>query len=168
MQINITDLFMHKSENVTINRELSQDTLELEQVNYQATTPINVSLVMSQLDMETYLIKGLIEVQLKISCDRCTEDVLTDIKVDINKALKIGTNQLVDEDTQEYLVDEIFDLEKLVLDEIYMNLPVKTLCDEDCLGLCPSCGVNLNKATCKCENVNIDPRWAGLKDLFKD
>lgn len=45
------------------------------------------------------------------------------------------------------------DLEEMLLEHIFPNLPTKLLCKEDCKGLCPSCGQNLNQASCACEEV---------------
>ncbi|NMA14219.1 MAG: DUF177 domain-containing protein [Clostridia bacterium] len=44
---------------------------------------------------------------------------------------------------------------------------MKTLCREDCKGLCPICGSNLNIKQCRCERESIDPRLAALKNFFK-
>ena len=49
---------------------------------------------------------------------------------------------------------------------ILLTLPIKRLCKEDCKGLCQQCGNNLNLSTCQCDNDDIDPRLAKLKDLF--
>ena len=62
---------------------------------------------------------------------------------------------------------------KIIEQTLDFNLPQKVLCDEDCKGLCPKCGANLNKETCSCSETAsdedyIDPRFAKLKDLFKN
>lgn len=51
---------------------------------------------------------------------------------------------------------------------IRLGLPLKPLCREDCRGLCPMCGTDLNDATCDCRSDHEDPRWQALKMLFKD
>ncbi len=70
----------------------------------------------------------------------------------------------------------------MVYDQICLNLPLKHLCMDDCQGLCPECGINLNKETCDCESnvaessyeeiekekVNADNPFAALKDLISD
>ena len=48
-----------------------------------------------------------------------------------------------------------------------LNLPLRYLCREDCKGLCPDCGTDLNVDTCSCANTKIDPRMAKLKELLK-
>ncbi|MDD2499121.1 MAG: DUF177 domain-containing protein, partial [Desulfitobacteriaceae bacterium] len=55
-----------------------------------------------------------------------------------------------------------------VLQTILLELPMKVLCREDCKGLCPVCGTNLNIKECRCERESIDPRLAALKNLLND
>jgi uncharacterized protein len=57
------------------------------------------------------------------------------------------------------------DVAELVREQILLNLPEQVFCAEDCKGLCPQCGANRNLIDCKCEEKEIDPRWAALKNL---
>jgi uncharacterized protein len=62
----------------------------------------------------------------------------------------------------EYRDDKI-DLTDVVREQLYLALPMKPLCREECKGLCPVCGVNRNRETCTCQEVWVDPRMAALK-----
>jgi uncharacterized protein len=62
----------------------------------------------------------------------------------------------------EYHDDQI-DLKEVVREQLYLALPMKPLCQEDCKGLCPVCGVNRNRETCTCQQEWVDPRMAALK-----
>lgn len=62
----------------------------------------------------------------------------------------------------EYRDDQI-DLREVVREQLYLALPMKPLCQEDCKGLCPVCGVNRNRETCTCQQEWVDPRMAALK-----
>jgi len=64
--------------------------------------------------------------------------------------------------------DQVADLTDMVRQELLLALPMKPLCSEECKGLCPRCGVNLNIETCDCRVKGMDSRWEGLKDLKKD
>jgi len=46
-----------------------------------------------------------------------------------------------------------------------LSVPMKKLCKENCKGLCPKCGSDLNKEKCKCITEEIDPRWKPLMNL---
>jgi uncharacterized protein len=56
-------------------------------------------------------------------------------------------------------------LEDVLREQVLLSLPVRTLCSEDCKGLCPRCGRNLNEGACTCEATTADPRWGALSDL---
>ncbi|ACO32853.1 MULTISPECIES: DUF177 domain-containing protein [Acidobacterium] len=56
-------------------------------------------------------------------------------------------------------------LEDVLREQVILSLPAKTLCREDCKGLCPRCGQNLNSGSCSCDTVPSDPRWTALSDL---
>ena len=68
---------------------------------------------------------------------------------------------------QEEELDTI-DLIPFVEECLFVNEPFKVLCEEECMGLCPGCGVNLNHQECQCDtNGDIDPRMEALKQLLK-
>jgi uncharacterized protein len=64
-----------------------------------------------------------------------------------------------------YYQDDVIDLAALVLEQIVLQIPIKPLCKEDCKGLCPRCGINLNEAECGCETGVFDQRFAALKNF---
>ena len=58
------------------------------------------------------------------------------------------------------------DVDTLINNEILINMPVKVLCKEECKGICPVCGGNLNEKECGCDTFVPDPRMAAIKDIF--
>jgi uncharacterized protein len=56
-------------------------------------------------------------------------------------------------------------LEDVLREQVMLSLPARTLCREDCKGLCPRCGANRNSDPCSCEQAPADPRWSTLGDL---
>ncbi|MCL1905789.1 MAG: DUF177 domain-containing protein [Clostridiales bacterium] len=60
------------------------------------------------------------------------------------------------------------DLTPEALRALFAELPMKPLCREDCLGLCPQCGADLNRGQCSCATKETDPRWEKLRELFND
>ena len=74
---------------------------------------------------------------------------------------------LDEEDTGEFIVVEgmRLDLTALVREDLLLALPAKFLCREDCKGLCPMCGKNLNDGSCSCKKP-IDPRLEALRQLL--
>ncbi len=59
---------------------------------------------------------------------------------------------------------DMFDIGQVIVEQISLNLPVKPLCNDDCLGLCVRCGKNLNDGICGCRDESIDIRFEKLKE----
>lgn len=75
------------------------------------------------------------------------------------------------EDNDDYIIadeDGFVDLAAVFGEELLLELPTKLLCKEDCKGLCPKCGVDLNHGSCNCSHKEVDPRLAVLKALLKN
>ncbi|MDD4689774.1 MAG: DUF177 domain-containing protein [Eubacteriales bacterium] len=110
---------------------------------------------------------GRIELNLMVStvfhteCARCLEQVSFEVSYEFE-------DRIVFEESDEYisLESDEFNLDEYVYEELSLRLPFRVLCDDDCKGLCPTCGINLNNSSCQCDNDNIDPRLAVLKQLL--
>ena len=101
---------------------------------------------------------------LELCCDRCAKPISVAQKVDIFHTLVTHLNDEANDEL--LLVNELrFDLDPLVTEDIFLSLPSKFLCKEDCKGVCPKCGKDLNTDSCSCEK-EIDPRLAALKQLL--
>ncbi len=72
-----------------------------------------------------------------------------------------------DLDTEFYTERQI-PLRELATEQIQLTIPMKPLCDERCLGLCPQCGKNRNREDCQCLTVMSDERWGALKDFREE
>jgi uncharacterized protein len=60
---------------------------------------------------------------------------------------------------------EAVDIDDLVAEELLLAAPDHLVCKDDCRGFCVVCGANKNSVNCECETREVDPRWAGLKEL---
>lgn len=98
-------------------------------------------------------------------CDRCAANAEKQLCVPMEHTLVATLNR--DDDADAYIVvpDGKLDLEQLTWEDILLFLPSKLLCRDDCKGICPQCGKNLNEGTCECKK-EIDPRFAALLDLL--
>ena len=65
----------------------------------------------------------------------------------------------------EFYSDREIPLRDLALEQIQLSIPMKPLCDESCLGLCPTCGANRSREECSCNTPVADERWGALKDF---
>ena len=65
----------------------------------------------------------------------------------------------------EFYSEREIPLRDLALEQIQLSIPMKPLCDETCLGLCPNCGANRSRESCNCETSVADERWAALREF---
>ena len=72
------------------------------------------------------------------------------------------------DEIQLVMIDGIVKMDEPIKQLIYLSMPMKSLCKQDCKGICPNCGVNLNDEKCQCENDLTDPRFDELKDLLNN
>lgn len=95
------------------------------------------------------------EYTLSASCGRCLEPVVRKQQHSFTHTVLCKLNQQKNDD---FIVveDGILDLDSLAQDDIFLELPIRMLCTEDCKGLCPQCGCNWNKQTCTCQPDNWD------------
>lgn len=104
------------------------------------------------------------EFVLDMNCDRCAKPIKLALTADVFHTLVTSLNDEANDEL--LLVNELrFDLDPLVTEDIFLELPSKFLCSEDCKGVCPKCGKDLNTGSCSCEK-EIDPRLAALKQLL--
>jgi uncharacterized protein len=115
------------------------------------------------LDSETGIAANLV-------CDRCAKDFQSVIKSNF-KLVYLFRNQFDESESEKedvvYLhpdTDKI-DLDKDIRDYALLAVPMKILCSDDCKGLCPRCGKNLNYGLCDCDEEVIDTRWDLIQKL---
>ncbi|MGN0375651.1 MAG: YceD family protein [Butyrivibrio sp.] len=115
-------------------------------------------------------ISGNVSLVLGIPCSRCLETVPTDIDFSISLELNLGDSADLNdiEEDQSFVDGRIIDIDGMLYPEIFMNLPSKVLCKEECRGICRVCGKNLNEGECGCDTFVPDPRMAAINDIFKD
>ncbi|MCH4890275.1 DUF177 domain-containing protein [Acidaminobacter sp. JC074] len=97
-------------------------------------------------------------------CNRCLDELEYELEGEIVRSIVKERNDA--EDDNVYVESAVIDLYDVIYNDIVLNLPSQVLCDENCKGLCPDCGANLNTSECTCEDEKIDPRFAKLKNLF--
>jgi uncharacterized protein len=95
---------------------------------------------------------------------RCLADAGLDVNVTAREYQATSPGES-DELTTPYLVEGKLDLSAWAHDAVALALPDKILCREDCAGLCPVCGKNLNREPHEHEGEQADPRWAALSEL---
>lgn len=120
---------------------------------------------------DTLIVNGHILSVARRACGRCTE--LFDRKLDIEFKSVFTRDAVTGKDIELKREDldfnlfhgDMFDIGQVIIEQVSLNLPIKPLCYDDCLGLCVKCGKNLNDGMCGCGDESIDIRFEKLKNL---
>ena len=166
MQLDFTGLFNSSSEDVIIDYKLM-----LEDFEYGTYKPLTDGVEVkgkayskadvTYLDLDiTFTFNGI--------CDRCADEFQRDYSFNVSKVVVSHLEN--EEDDDDYVVadeNNKLDVDEFVYQEIQLFLPQKMLCNDDCKGLCPKCGKNLNREKCDCK-ADVDPRMAALLQLLDD
>lgn len=163
MLLQCRSLFMGEVKSLPIDTEL-----DFSQVEYQGVCPITEPVrVVGAITVSA----GVVQLKARATfvfngrCDRCLGAFERAYDVPLEHIL-VAT--LEDEENDEYILLDQYqlDLADLTLADILLELPYKSLCREDCRGLCPMCGKNLNEGLCGCTHKSVDPRLAVLGQLL--
>jgi uncharacterized protein len=115
-------------------------------------------------------IKGSIGATVHLTCGRCL--VLFDMPVTTSFEETYYAAGTIDESTLDgtgriYHGEQI-DIGEMIIESLILTLPMKSVCSQDCRGLCPVCGCNRNQEQCGCNSQAPDPRLAALGELLKN
>ncbi len=116
---------------------------------------------------------GSLATKLEVNCARCLDPVGLDVAREFDliyrpEGVDAGRDEIsVTQAEAEigYYTGEGILLEDFMREQVLLSVPIKTVCREDCKGLCPYCGKNLNIETCSCKVEPKDPRWDTLKSF---
>lgn len=152
------------------------DELSLEDELARLTGEANVS-GWAKRKRDEVSVSGKIGGTVEVVCDRCLTPVAATVEVEFDVAFlprerEAALTENVELQAEDLAVsfyeDGAVDVDELVREQILLALPTRQLCREECRGLCPVCGKNVNVEQCSCQQGETDPRWAALADLKKD
>jgi len=128
------------------------------------------------LTNRSILVTGSFKTSIKCVCSRCLEEFEQSYIMELeeeffpeNGFLRDGMMR-EDNSIEGFSIgeDNVLDLNEAFRQNTLVNVPQKPVCHQDCAGLCPKCGCNLNVQTCDCSRQQTDPRWAPLHNLISD
>ena len=165
MLFELKTVFQNEGETKSLRYELDMSAIDTDGF-FPFTEPVIVS-------AEAHNRTGIVTLELACKftydrvCDRCGEDASGIMEPVFEHKL---VQSLADEGNDDYIEtpDFVIELDDIVISDILLTLPRKNLCKEDCRGLCPSCGKNLNLGDCGCDRRTVDPRLEILKQLMDE
>jgi uncharacterized protein len=188
MRVNIDEI---KDAGLDRSWDVSQAQLDEmvvgDRAGYRARGPAHVETHLDKLGKRVR-VEGDTTAPLTAACKRCLAPVSVDVPVEFELTLvpaeerdeaepaaeadahahekgNRGGSFSADDAEEETYTGKVIDLDPIVREQLLLELPEYPVCDEQCKGLCPVCGANLNDRECGCDRHVPDPRWAGLKNV---
>lgn len=163
MLVQCRDLFMGEITRLPLDTELDLSSVEFRGMQ-PFTQPVHVT---GEITVRAGVVQLSVQASLVFEgqCDRCLAPFTHAYTIPMEHVL-VAT--LANEENDDYILLDNYqlNLDDLVLADILLELPYKSLCREDCRGLCCRCGKNLNEGACDCETRTIDPRLEVLSQLL--
>ena len=114
---------------------------------------------------DVFVLDAVAKTTALMECSSCLAPVRKELSFEIKE--RFAHTGRDDEETETFTGDQI-DLADFVKRGIIGELPMRVECREDCKGLCPICGKDLNDGDCGCDRTIRDPRFESLRALFND
>jgi len=168
MLVNLTDVF--SSEGRVIEKEVPFECSELpyEGVPYPVRECSPVQLKLTNIGIGKVVVEAAVKISAVLLCDRCLSEVehVFDLQFsrDVVSPDKASEEEL--EEQEGFMEGYELNIDDLINNEIMTCWPMKVLCRQDCKGICPVCGQDLNEGTCGCDTFVPDPRMAAIMDVF--
>src|SRR5204863_6781956 len=164
----------------SLSRTYQLTPQELEREELAGLGPISIEATARKGEQPgEYLVDGTSTFTADLACSRCLEPYpfANSSAFHLRFRPRLNGNQeneeveIAPEDLDvEFYTERSIPLRDLAAEQVQLAIPMKPLCEENCLGLCPTCGANRNREGCQCETSVVDERWgalAGIRDQLK-
>jgi uncharacterized protein len=165
------DLARIRQAHTRFDRTFDPSEVQMADDAYRIVAPVHLGIDIDK-DHDRFRLAGTVRTELELPCSRCLEPFRLPVDAPFDQRYLPQANasaeetEVAEEDLEtSFYRDEQIDLSELLREQFYLALPMKPLCRDDCKGLCPQCGMNLNSGTCDCGTGWEDPRLAPLKQL---
>jgi uncharacterized protein len=162
VRVKIDDI---RESGLTFHLQASPSLLDLEVQETHFQDPFTIDFTIDRLKKE-YIITGSFQTRISYRCSRCLKDFSISLEEEFQF---VFSRDLRDIDNPEWYCeeDQSIDVGIEIRECALLALVQKPLCDENCKGLCPVCGKDLNVSSCDCASEKIDQRLEGLKKFLK-
>ena len=167
MLINLSDVLTSEDRQVHKNADLEMTCFESRMGRYEIVEKSLVSFTFTNIEDGKARVEGSVKLKFRAECDRCLAEVPVTMELDFDRVVvspDVATEEEIDD--LSFMEGYQLNVETFVYNEIIGNWPAKILCKEDCKGICPKCGQNLNIRDCGCDTFVPDPRMAAIQDIF--
>ena len=133
------------------------------ELGFQLAKPVAISGNVTNTG-EGFLVQMKMAFEYQAECARCLESFNAAQQVEVSEQFIAG--EPLEDDSLFVFKGESIDLDDCITQNIWLAFPIKLLCSEDCQGLCPDCGQNLNLQKCQCVHESLNPQFDKLRTLL--
>ncbi len=166
MLINLSDVLESEGRQITREAVLEMTCFGNGQGNFEITEKSPVSFTFSNEGKGKAKVEGGVRITFRTCCDRCLTETPTKLVLEFNRLVTSPGVEDEEADDLGFMEGYQLNVEAFVHNEIMVNWPAKILCGDECKGICPKCGQNLNIRDCGCDTFVPDPRMAVIQDIF--
>lgn len=130
----------------------------------EVTGPLELSGVVESV-VDGLLVRATLTAPLRMSCARCLVALTEPVETDVVELFAAADDPHAELEPGYTYANGVLDLDALLRDALVPAVPLRSLCTEDCRGLCPECGSDRNESVCGCMENTTDSRWAALEGL---
>lgn len=171
MKVDISPLRDEQKQTLREQDSWDSSQIDLESDSFSIEDPVRIDFTLT-LEGDTILARGTYSTRLTMVCGRCLATYSDSLEGEL-EAMYLSSDEALrtaKEESDEALYfgrvrNETVDLGVVVRQDILVQCPMRPLCREDCEGLCPECGVNLNDEDCGHDQGNLDPRMEKFRDI---
>jgi uncharacterized protein len=165
MKIDISSLL--KADNASLDVEFNETLEELNEATdgFEFNDAVNFIGTLAKIGGIIKL-QGKLKTTYAVKCYRCLKDISGNLDINVKENF-VNSENNSDSEIYTYVGNNL-EINTALRDNIILNLPMKQVCSEDCKGLCPNCGTDLNVGTCECKGNDINPKMEALKNFFNN
>ncbi len=175
MKLDLNEIAAHLGKR--IRYDIDEPPLKDEESGISCVEPITGRLTFSNSG-SLIVVRGRVQTVLEVQCSRCLQSYHLTVDLPIEEELTLSGNlmwdsgeleeevNLPEEAREPIFSDHLFNLTEVLRQTIATSVPIRTLCSEDCKGICLRCGCDLNAETCDCADVNDSSPFAVLAELL--
>ncbi|MGQ9486652.1 MAG: YceD family protein [Armatimonadota bacterium] len=172
MKLDLTEIAQHVGKQMSYEVDEAPDTIE----DLQVLSSIRGQLRFTNTG-DLLLVRGFLHTSVELECSRCLRPFEMPLQCEVEEQVELRALSarpfehpqvtiIPEEGDTLFLDGNILDLTELIRQMLLVSLPIKPLHDEECKGLCPTCGADLNEGECSCEKRVGHPAFAVLANLL--
>ncbi len=167
MILDLSDIIKNDTDSMAVDCDIDLTDAEFMGEDFLFPTPLHLTGDIRN-NTKNLELNAKVSGNMQVHCSRCAKPFTSPVSFKVREILIREDGEISPDSDVVIFSGYTVDLTEIVTNNFFMNVSGQYLCKDDCKGLCPTCGCDLNEETCDCNHEQIDPRWAALAEIIKD